>query len=70
MFIFALLIIVGIFGITYTAKIGINQKEKDDPISDSRAKHKISLNPIFWSYVLVLLAVIAGSILFYMIVYA
>lgn len=68
--IFVLLVFIGIFGIIYTVKSGFLQKGKDDEVNAHTAKHKIGMNIILWSYVLVLLAVIVGAYVFYQMVYS
>lgn len=68
--VFGLLVAIGIFGVSYTTKAAVQQKRKSDDLGENRAKYKVSLNPILWSYIIALLAVIVGAIIYYLVVFA
>lgn len=62
--------LVSLFAFVYTYRAGFKQtSNKDEEVSEAQAKHKVLLNPIFITYVLFLVAITVGSILFYYIFY-
>jgi hypothetical protein len=61
---------ISIYALIFSYRVGFKQtSNKDEEVSKAVAKHKVLLNPIFLSYVLFVVVLTIGGIIFYYLVF-